>query len=63
VGSRRGDGDIAFNERWTTPSYWGRCGSATLNLFAAALYHMTEQHLIDLVREFTTTTNGTTADR
>lgn len=41
--------DIAFNEAMDHAVLLGSMRFATLNLFAAALYHMTEQLLIDLV--------------
>jgi len=63
VGSRRGDGDIAFNEAMDHAVLLGSMRFATLNLFAAALYHMTEQHLIDLVLRIHNNDERTTADR
>jgi hypothetical protein len=41
--------DLAFNEAMDHAVLLGSMRFATLNLFSAALYHMTEQHLIDLV--------------
>jgi hypothetical protein len=41
--------DIAFNEAMDHAVLLGSMKFATINLFAAALYHLTEQHLIDLV--------------
>jgi hypothetical protein len=41
--------DLAFNEAMDHAVLLGSMRFATLNLYAAALYHLTEQHLIDLM--------------
>ena len=41
--------DLAFNEAMDHAVLLESMRFATLNLYAAALYHLTEQHLIDLV--------------
>jgi hypothetical protein len=40
--------DLAFNEAMDHAVLLESMRFATLNLYAAALYHLTEQHLIDL---------------
>jgi hypothetical protein len=40
--------DLAFNEAMDHAVLFESMRFATLNLYAAALYHLTEQHLIDL---------------
>ena len=47
-GAEEAMADLAFNEAMDHALLLGSMRFATLNLYAAALYHLTEQHLIDV---------------
>jgi hypothetical protein len=55
--------ELAFNEAMDHAVLLETMKFSMLNLFAAALYHLTEQHLIDLPLQILTTRGGTICDR